>query len=98
MICAPTGSGKTVMFELAITRLLMEAPLPWLNIKVVYSKYYAALNILVTEQKMQRSLGMQRSGASPEIILRLNTLRYCNLLHSLKSWFSVYLWYHCNDF
>lgn len=48
MICAPTGSGKTVMFELAITRLLMEAPLPWLNIKVVYSKCYAALNILVT--------------------------------------------------
>lgn len=49
MICAPTGSGKTVMFELAITRLLMEAPRPWLNIKVVYSKYSAALNILVTE-------------------------------------------------
>lgn len=39
MVCAPTGSGKTVMFELAITRLLMEVPLPWSNIKIVYSKY-----------------------------------------------------------
>ncbi|XP_074077793.1 putative ATP-dependent DNA helicase HFM1 isoform X1 [Macrotis lagotis] len=36
VICAPTGSGKTVIFELAITRLLMEVPLPWLNIKIVY--------------------------------------------------------------
>ncbi|XP_007934232.1 probable ATP-dependent DNA helicase HFM1 [Orycteropus afer afer] len=36
VICAPTGSGKTVVFELAITRLLMEVPLPWLNIKIVY--------------------------------------------------------------
>lgn len=36
------------MFELAITRLLMEAPMPWLNIKIVYSKYYAALIILMT--------------------------------------------------
>ena len=39
VVCAPTGSGKTVMFELAITRLLMEVPLPWSNIKIVYSKY-----------------------------------------------------------
>uniref|UniRef100_A0A8P0TIL6 DEAD/DEAH-box helicase domain-containing protein n=1 Tax=Canis lupus familiaris TaxID=9615 RepID=A0A8P0TIL6_CANLF len=39
VICAPTGSGKTVVFELAITRLLMEVPLPWSNIKIVYSKY-----------------------------------------------------------
>ncbi|NXL75450.1 HFM1 helicase, partial [Leptocoma aspasia] len=43
VICAPTGSGKTVMFELAITRLLMEAPLPWLNIKVVYMAPVKAL-------------------------------------------------------
>ncbi|NWY96288.1 HFM1 helicase, partial [Loxia curvirostra] len=43
VICAPTGSGKTVMFELAITRLLMEAPLPWLNIKVVYMAPIKAL-------------------------------------------------------
>ncbi|NXL86071.1 HFM1 helicase, partial [Alectura lathami] len=41
--CAPTGSGKTVMFELAITRLLMEAPMPWLNIKVVYMAPIKAL-------------------------------------------------------
>ncbi|NXA22097.1 HFM1 helicase, partial [Ibidorhyncha struthersii] len=43
VICAPTGSGKTVMLELAITRLLMEVPLPWLNIKVVYMAPIKAL-------------------------------------------------------
>nr|XP_009478880.1 PREDICTED: probable ATP-dependent DNA helicase HFM1 [Pelecanus crispus] len=43
VVCAPTGSGKTVMFELAITRLLMEAPLPWLNTKVVYMAPIKAL-------------------------------------------------------
>ncbi|NWZ32562.1 HFM1 helicase, partial [Asarcornis scutulata] len=43
VICAPTGSGKTVMFELAITRLLMEAPMPWLNIKIVYMAPVKAL-------------------------------------------------------
>uniref|UniRef100_A0A8C4VUU1 Helicase ATP-binding domain-containing protein n=1 Tax=Gopherus evgoodei TaxID=1825980 RepID=A0A8C4VUU1_9SAUR len=43
VICAPTGSGKTVMFELAITRLLMEVPKPWLNIKIVYMAPIKAL-------------------------------------------------------
>ncbi|NXI49512.1 HFM1 helicase, partial [Chloroceryle aenea] len=43
VICAPTGSGKTVMFEIAITRLLMKAPLPWINIKVVYMAPIKAL-------------------------------------------------------
>ncbi|XP_073752438.1 probable ATP-dependent DNA helicase HFM1 isoform X6 [Callorhinus ursinus] len=43
VICAPTGSGKTVVFELAITRLLMEVPLPWSNIKVVYMAPIKAL-------------------------------------------------------
>ncbi|KAM4642183.1 putative ATP-dependent DNA helicase HFM1 [Discoglossus pictus] len=43
VICAPTGSGKTVIFELAITRLLMEAPMPWTNIKVVYMAPIKAL-------------------------------------------------------
>ncbi|NXP47631.1 HFM1 helicase, partial [Heliornis fulica] len=43
VICAPTGSGKTVMFELAITRLLMKVPLPWLSIKVVYMAPIKAL-------------------------------------------------------
>lgn len=46
MICAPTGSGKTVMFELAITRLLMEVPLPWSNIKIVYSKYLYIVRVI----------------------------------------------------
>ncbi|XP_057356393.1 probable ATP-dependent DNA helicase HFM1 isoform X2 [Manis pentadactyla] len=41
--CAPTGSGKTVVFELAITRLLMEVPLPWSNIKIVYMAPIKAL-------------------------------------------------------
>ncbi|XP_053326283.1 probable ATP-dependent DNA helicase HFM1 [Spea bombifrons] len=43
VICAPTGSGKTVIFELAITRLLMEAPMPWMNIKIVYMAPIKAL-------------------------------------------------------
>ncbi|KAM7161971.1 putative ATP-dependent DNA helicase HFM1 [Macrochelys suwanniensis] len=43
VICAPTGSGKTVMFELAITRLLMEVPMPWLNTKIVYMAPIKAL-------------------------------------------------------
>ncbi|XP_074859384.1 putative ATP-dependent DNA helicase HFM1 [Carettochelys insculpta] len=43
VICAPTGSGKTVMFELAITRLLVEVPMPWINIKIVYMAPIKAL-------------------------------------------------------
>ncbi|KAM7326644.1 hypothetical protein ACRRTK_015122 [Alexandromys fortis] len=43
VICAPTGSGKTVVFELAITRLLMEVPLPWSNMKIVYMAPIKAL-------------------------------------------------------
>lgn len=36
--CAPTGSGKTVLFELAIVRLLLETSEPWKDVKAVYSK------------------------------------------------------------
>ncbi|XP_048457501.1 probable ATP-dependent DNA helicase HFM1 [Rhincodon typus] len=36
VICSPTGSGKTVLFELAIVGLLMQVPKPWSNIKIVY--------------------------------------------------------------
>ncbi|XP_044530775.1 probable ATP-dependent DNA helicase HFM1 [Gracilinanus agilis] len=43
VVCAPTGSGKTAIFELAITRLLMEIPLPWLNVKIVYMAPIKAL-------------------------------------------------------
>nr|XP_033772271.1 probable ATP-dependent DNA helicase HFM1 [Geotrypetes seraphini] len=43
VISAPTGSGKTVIFELAITRLLMEAPMPWSNVKIVYMAPIKAL-------------------------------------------------------
>lgn len=38
MACAPTGSGKTVLFELAIVRLLLETSEPWKDVKAVYSK------------------------------------------------------------
>lgn len=38
MACAPTGSGKTVLFELAIIRLLLETSEPWKDVKAVYSK------------------------------------------------------------
>ncbi|XP_058487783.1 probable ATP-dependent DNA helicase HFM1 isoform X1 [Solea solea] len=34
--CAPTGSGKTVLFELAIIRMLMETAEPWRDVKAVY--------------------------------------------------------------
>lgn len=37
--CAPTGSGKTVLFELAIIRLLMETSEPWKDAKAVYSEH-----------------------------------------------------------
>lgn len=40
VVCAPTGSGKTVLFELAIIRQLMETSEPWADFKAVYSKYY----------------------------------------------------------
>ncbi|XP_054836336.1 probable ATP-dependent DNA helicase HFM1 [Eublepharis macularius] len=43
VVCAPTGSGKTVMFELAIIRLLIKVPTPWLNIKIVYMAPIKAL-------------------------------------------------------
>ncbi|XP_036409769.1 probable ATP-dependent DNA helicase HFM1 [Megalops cyprinoides] len=41
--CAPTGSGKTVLFELAIVRLLMDLAEPWHNVKVVYMAPIKAL-------------------------------------------------------
>ncbi|XP_027140746.1 probable ATP-dependent DNA helicase HFM1 isoform X2 [Larimichthys crocea] len=41
--CAPTGSGKTVLFELAIIRLLMETSEPWRDFKAVYMAPIKAL-------------------------------------------------------
>uniref|UniRef100_A0A3Q3W1T6 Probable ATP-dependent DNA helicase HFM1 n=1 Tax=Mola mola TaxID=94237 RepID=A0A3Q3W1T6_MOLML len=41
--CAPTGSGKTVLFELAIIRLLMETSEPWKDVKAVYMAPIKAL-------------------------------------------------------
>ncbi|XP_028448259.1 probable ATP-dependent DNA helicase HFM1 isoform X4 [Perca flavescens] len=41
--CAPTGSGKTVLFELAIIRLLMQTPEPWRDVKAVYMAPIKAL-------------------------------------------------------
>ncbi|XP_078075341.1 putative ATP-dependent DNA helicase HFM1 [Mustelus asterias] len=43
VICSPTGSGKTVMFELAIVKLLMEVPKPWSIVKIVYMAPIKAL-------------------------------------------------------
>lgn len=42
VVCAPTGSGKTVLFELAIVRLLQNIEImsnPE-DFKIVYSKYF----------------------------------------------------------
>uniref|UniRef100_A0A8C5F9D6 DNA 3'-5' helicase n=1 Tax=Gadus morhua TaxID=8049 RepID=A0A8C5F9D6_GADMO len=41
--CAPTGSGKTVLFELAIIHLLMESSEPWKDVKAVYMAPIKAL-------------------------------------------------------
>ncbi|KAJ3595533.1 hypothetical protein NHX12_004836 [Muraenolepis orangiensis] len=41
--CAPTGSGKTVLFELALIRLLMENSEPWKDVKAVYMAPIKAL-------------------------------------------------------
>ncbi|XP_056599610.1 probable ATP-dependent DNA helicase HFM1 isoform X2 [Triplophysa dalaica] len=41
--CAPTGSGKTVLFELAIIRLLLEVSEPWHNVRAVYMAPIKAL-------------------------------------------------------
>ncbi|XP_019733399.1 probable ATP-dependent DNA helicase HFM1 [Hippocampus comes] len=41
--CAPTGSGKTVLFELAIIHLLMETSEPWRGVKIVYMAPIKAL-------------------------------------------------------
>ncbi|XP_037402500.1 probable ATP-dependent DNA helicase HFM1 [Pygocentrus nattereri] len=41
--CAPTGSGKTALFELAIVRLLMETIEPWNSVKAVYMAPIKAL-------------------------------------------------------
>ncbi|KAK3560795.1 hypothetical protein QTP86_019484, partial [Hemibagrus guttatus] len=41
--CSPTGSGKTVLFELAIIRLLMETMEPWHDVKAVYMAPIKAL-------------------------------------------------------
>ena len=52
VICAPTGSGKTVLFELAIIRMLLchglEADLEY---KIVYSKlaFISYLNRIFTD-------------------------------------------------
>lgn len=45
MACAPTGSGKTVLFELAIVQLLLETSEPWKDVKAVYSKEIQKFNI-----------------------------------------------------
>ena len=42
VLCAPTGSGKTVLFELAIIRnLIQQQSLPSSHHKAIYSKYTA---------------------------------------------------------
>ncbi|XP_067309186.1 probable ATP-dependent DNA helicase HFM1 isoform X2 [Pseudorasbora parva] len=41
--CAPTGSGKTVLFELAIVRLLIESSEPWHSVRAVYMAPIKAL-------------------------------------------------------
>lgn len=50
MACAPTGSGKTALFELAIIRLLMQNSEPWNEVKAVYSEYNNNNNCALRKQ------------------------------------------------
>ncbi len=43
---APTGSGKTVIFELAIIRLLMQSVDTLPNGKIIYGKYNICLKAM----------------------------------------------------
>ncbi|XP_055059840.2 probable ATP-dependent DNA helicase HFM1 isoform X1 [Misgurnus anguillicaudatus] len=52
--CAPTGSGKTVLFELAIIRLLIGASKPWHNVRAVYMAPIKALCSQRYENWMQK--------------------------------------------
>lgn len=48
VVCAPTGSGKTVVFEMAIVQLLMELDDKNYkgDFKIIYSMYFIILPIL----------------------------------------------------
>lgn len=56
VVCAPTGSGKTVLFELAILRLLQNIEImsnPE-DFKIVYSKYQNTVGLLMIDnEKLQ---------------------------------------------
>lgn len=39
VVSAPTGSGKTVIFELAIIRLLMQSSIDMITGKIIYGGY-----------------------------------------------------------
>jgi ATP-dependent helicase YprA (DUF1998 family) len=63
VVCSPTGSGKTVVFELAIIRLLMNFPDRAENFKIVYSKYWWVL-ITVASLRSRRYLRLLARKAS----------------------------------
>ena len=46
VVCSPTGSGKTVVFELAVIRLLMNVSEQAHDLKIVYSKIYGRTSVL----------------------------------------------------
>ena len=46
VVSAPTGSGKTVLFELAMVRLMLCSPVPLANIKIIYSMSVACLGLM----------------------------------------------------
>ena len=55
VVCAPTGSGKTVIFELAVIRQLMNSGTGTSKAKVVYSKSH----IHVVRIEMYQSITTQ---------------------------------------
>lgn len=66
VVCAPTGSGKTVIFELAIIRLLMNSGVGASKAKVVYSK----LCIPVEGKRRQGEQGAGGRGQGAEARIR----------------------------
>lgn len=76
--CAPTGSGKTVLFELAIIRILMETTEPWHDVKAVYSgsQHVQKMYVFIVFIQKQASVFLLSPSVAP--IKALCSQRYEN--------------------
>lgn len=55
VVSAPTGSGKTVLFELAIVRLLMQIGEQMSSAKIVYGMTLSLFRTIVCEDNLLAS-------------------------------------------